>query len=186
VKGAGTPRHGRDIIWNPWRMEYLERERPDGCVFCECADADPAEDRERFILHRGRHHFVVLNLWPYNNGHSMVIPYRHIADIAELTDEEGLEMLHITQHLIDAYRRTMNAQGVNVGFNLGQVSGGSIEHLHQHLVPRWAGDSNFMPVLGQTKVMVEMLEETWERLHGVAAHWPGVEPSGAGTSETGT
>jgi ATP adenylyltransferase len=152
-------------------MDYIRKEKPDECIFCEVAAGDPSEDRKRYVVYRGRLNFIVLNLWPYNNGHSMVIPYRHIADLSELTDEEGLELLHLSQRLVDAYRRTMRAQGVNVGFNLGQVSGGSIDHLHQHLVPRWAGDSNFMPVLGQTKVMVEMLDETWQRLHGEAERW---------------
>jgi ATP adenylyltransferase len=153
-------------------MEYIEKEKPDGCVFCDCAAADPEEDRERFIIHRSRHHFIVLNLWPYNNGHSMICPLRHIVDVTEMTDEEALEQHHLTQRLVEAYRNAMRAQGVNVGLNLGQISGGSIDHLHLHLVPRWAGDANFMPVIGQTKILVELLADTWTRLRKEVEQWP--------------
>lgn len=152
-------------------MEYIRSEKPPECVFCEVASADPAEDEERRVVYRGRHHFVVLNLWPYNNGHSMVVPFRHVVDLTELTDDESLSMIHLSQHLVEAYRKTMNAEGVNVGLNLGRVSGGSIDHLHQHLVPRWTGDANFMPVIGNTKVMVEMLEDTYARLILEAKSW---------------
>jgi len=171
VSGRESPSPWKEVIWSPWRMAYIRKPRPDDCEFCEITEADPEEDGKRFVVHRARLNYVVLNLWPYNNGHAMVIPYRHVVDVSELTDEEGMEMLHLTQKLVAAYRESMNAQGVNVGLNLGRVSGGSIEHLHQHLVPRWMGDANFMPVIGQTKVMVEMLQETYDRLRGVADGW---------------
>ena len=171
MKGAGEPPPSREVIWSPWRMEYIRGRKPDGCVFCEVAEADPSEDAERHVVHRGRNHYVVLNIWPYNNGHAMIVPYRHITDITDLTDDDALEMFRLSGKLVEAYRSTMNAQGVNVGLNLGQVSGGSIDHLHLHLVPRGLGDANFMPIIGHTKVLVEMLSETYERLRGEAASW---------------
>jgi ATP adenylyltransferase len=153
-------------------MEYIEKSRPDACVFCDCAQADPSEDQERFILHRAEHHFIVLNLWPYNNGHAMICPLRHIEEISELTDEEALEQHHLSRRMVEAYRKAMRAEGVNVGLNLGRISGGSIDHLHLHMVPRWPGDANFMPVIGQTKVLVELLGDTWARLREEIAKWP--------------
>ncbi len=174
--GVGTPPLWRETIWSPWRMEYIESEKPDGCVFCEAGRADPAGDEERYVLFRGKHHYIVLNLWPYNNGHAMIVPYDHVEDITELSDESALEMFHLSQRLVAAYRRAMRAQGVNVGLNLGRVSGGSIDHLHLHLVPRWMGDANFMPVIGHTKVLVEMLRETWARLRAEIERWPAEGP----------
>jgi ATP adenylyltransferase len=172
TKGAGKPPEPRETIWSPWRMEYINKEKTGDCEFCTIAAADPAGDREIKVLYRGAHHFVVLNLWPYNNGHAMVVPSRHVEDLTELTDDEALEMHHLSQRLVTAYRKTMNAQGVNVGLNLGRISGGSIDHLHLHLVPRWAGDANFMPVIGNTKVLVEPLEDTWARLMEEVREWP--------------
>lgn len=171
MTGAGDKPPSREIIWSPWRMKYIRGKKPEGCVFCEVGDADPEEDEERYVVFRGGSHYVVLNIWPYNNGHAMVVPFRHITDITEMTDEESLEMLRLAGKLVDAYRSCMEAQGVNLGLNLGRVSGGSIEHLHFHLVPRWMGDVNFMPVIGHTKVLVEMLSETYERLRAEAANW---------------
>jgi ATP adenylyltransferase len=152
-------------------MQYIRAKKPKHCVFCEAAAADPAEDEKRYVVYRGRAHFVVLNIWPYNNGHAMVVPLKHATDLEHLDDAETLEMLCLSKRLVSAYRRTMNAEGVNVGLNLGRISGGSIDHLHLHLVPRWTGDANFMPIIGNTKVLVERLSETWTRLHEDAATW---------------
>ena len=168
-EGPGSP--WRDVIWSPWRIEYIRKERPVGCVFCEIAGADPADDGKNYVLHRGRTQFVLLNRWPYNNGHLMVIPFRHIRELAELTDEEALESFHLARRVVDAFRRSMRAEGVNMGYNLGRVSGGSIDHLHLHLVPRWSGDSNFMPVISGTKVLVEMLDDTYSRLRDEVRGW---------------
>ncbi len=172
TKGAGRPQEARETIWSPWRMEYISQEKTGECEFCAIAGADPAEDPDIYVLYRGRHHFAVLNLWPYNNGHAMIVPFRHVEDLTEMTDDEALEMHHISQRLVTAYRKTMNAQGVNVGLNLGRISGGSIDHLHLHLVPRWPGDANFMPVIGNTKVLVELLKDTWTRLMEEVREWP--------------
>jgi len=167
----GSPSAWKEVIWSPWRMEYIQQRRPDGCVFCEVAGVGEEHDEENYVVWRGELNYVVLNLWPYNNGHTMVVPNRHIVDLTEMTDEEALETVRISQKVVAAYRETMNAQGVNVGYNLGTASGGSIGHLHLHLVPRWVGDSNFMPVIGQTKVLVEMLDETRDRLREAARDW---------------
>ena len=171
MNGAGDPRVTRDTIWSPWRMQYIRSEKPKECVFCEIATAPAAEDRDRYVVFRGKTHYVVLNVWPYNNGHAMVVPYRHLTDLTELDDEEVLETFDLSRRLVETFRATMNAQGVNVGWNLGQISRGSIAHLPLHLVPRWAGDANFMPVIGQTKVLVELLSETWDRLREASNRW---------------
>jgi ATP adenylyltransferase len=154
-------------------MQYIRGKKPEGCVFCEVGAADPSEDEERYVVFRGTHHYVVLNIWPYNNGHAMIVPFRHVTDITEMTDDESLEMFHLSRKLVQAYRSSMEAQGVNLGLNLGRVSGGSIDHLHLHLVPRWMGDANFMPIIGNTKVLVETLADTFERLRSEAAGWAG-------------
>ncbi|MEN8149800.1 MAG: HIT domain-containing protein [Planctomycetota bacterium] len=152
-------------------MEYILQRKPNGCVFCEVAEVGSEHDDKNYVVWRGEHNYVVLNLWPYNNGHVMIVPYRHIVDITEMTDDEALETMKLSQKIVTAYRDGMSAQGVNVGYNLGTASGGSIGHLHLHLVPRWVGDSNFMPVIGQTKVLVEMLDDTLERLREAAKDW---------------
>jgi len=160
-----------EVIWSPWRMEYIRQRKPDECVFCAVAGVGEEHDRKNYVVYRGRLNYVVLNLWPYNNGHVMIVPFRHIIDITETTDDEALETMQISRRVVAAYRETMSAQGVNLGYNLGTASGGSIGHLHLHLVPRWVGDSNFMPVLGRTKVLVEMLDDTYERLREAAGGW---------------
>jgi len=171
MSDEGSPSAWKEVIWSPWRMEYIRQRTPDGCVFCDVAEVGCEHDRKNYVVYRGRLNYIVLNLWPYNNGHVMIVPYRHIIDITEMTDDEALETMQISRKVVTAYRSTMNAQGVNVGYNLGSASGGSIGHLHLHLVPRWVGDSNFMPVLGHTKVLVEMLDDTYERLREAAGEW---------------
>ena len=171
MSDEGSPSAWKEVIWSPCRMEYILQRKPEGCVFCDVAGVGVEHDDENFIVYRGELNYVVLNLWPYNNGHVMIVPFRHIVDITEMTDEEALETMQISRKVVAAYREKMNAQGVNVGYNLGTASGGSIGHLHLHLVPRWVGDSNFMPVIGQTKVLVEMLEDTLTRLREAAEGW---------------
>jgi ATP adenylyltransferase len=166
-----SPSPWNEVIWSPWRMEYIRSPRGDECVFCQVAEVNPEKDRENYVVYRGEENYIVLNLWPYNNGHVMVVPYRHIIDITEMTDSESLETMTLSQRIVTAFRETMNAQGVNVGYNLGTASGGSIGHLHLHLVPRWVGDSNFMPVIGKTKVLVEMLDDTYDRLKTASKEW---------------
>jgi ATP adenylyltransferase len=164
-------------LWSPWRMAYIRRDRgegdgaKDGCVFCDLPAAPPEQDAEHHLLARGSRSFVMLNAFPYNPGHLMVAPYRHIGDYVELEPDELAEMMAFAGAAIQAMREDSGPHGFNLGMNLGQVAGAGIaDHLHLHLVPRWGGDTNFMPVIGQTKVLPELLDETYRRLHPRFTH----------------
>ncbi|NYH54281.1 MULTISPECIES: HIT family protein [Nocardiopsis] len=171
--GTGSP-DGWERLWTPHRMAYIKGEnkptgsRPeDGCPFCR---APGLSDPEGLVVARGKSAYAVLNLYPYNSGHLLVCPYRHAADYTSLDEDETAEVAALTQAGIRALGAAYGPQGFNVGMNLGTVAGAGIAaHLHQHIVPRWGGDTNFMPVVGQTKVLPEMLEQTRARL---AEHWP--------------
>lgn len=156
-------KNGFAKIWAPWRMEYIrmpQEEKPKGCIFCN--KPKNKNDQEDLILYRGEKVFVIMNRYPYNNGHLMVVPYRHLSDYGALSAEELNEIGRVTQICIEVLKSTMQPQGFNVGFNLGESAGAGIaEHIHQHIVPRWTGDTNFMPVLCHTKVMVDGLNECW-------------------------
>jgi ATP adenylyltransferase len=156
-------------LWAPWRLEYVESAAEQrGCIFCTKQAAD--DDDASLIVHRGTTAFVLLNLYPYANGHLMVAPYRHIAEPAELDQAERAEMWELLSHGIEALRGALSPHGFNAGFNLGRVAGAGVEgHIHQHLVPRWNGDTNFMPVLADVRVMPEHLQRTLARLR---AAWP--------------
>jgi ATP adenylyltransferase len=157
-------------LWAPWRLAYVtQAHTQEGCVFClEAEDALPTG--ESLAVHRGDLALVLLNRFPYSSGHLMVSPLRHVAGLEELTTAEALELHALTSHAIAALRAVYAPDAFNVGINLGAVAGGSITgHLHQHVVPRWSGDTNFMPVLGDIKVLPEHLAATRERL---AAAWP--------------
>jgi len=154
-----------DILWAPWRMEYLRGTMVEGkeCIFCKMLSED--RDRENLLVYRGKAAFAVMNLYPYNSGHLMIVPTRHVGQFCELQPDELLELDKLLQTAIKALERTMQPHGFNLGMNLGRVAGAGIQdHLHYHLVPRWNGDTNFMPVVGQTKVMSESLQEGWEKL----------------------
>ena len=140
----------------------MSAERDDGCVFC-AALGSAADGPENLVVYRGEHVALILNKYPYNNGHCMVIPHRHIVEPSELDVDEARELWELVARTSDLLRGPLRAHGVNVGVNLGSASGGSIRHLHVHLVPRWAGDTNFMPIIGETKVMVETMDETYRR-----------------------
>jgi ATP adenylyltransferase len=147
----------------------------EGCIFCDLL-AEEADEKNH-ILARGSLTFVILNAFPYNPGHLMVAPYRHIADFEDLTDEELAETMAFTRTAVRALREDFGAHGFNLGMNLGTVAGAGIaDHLHLHLVPRWGGDTNFMPVVGQTKVLPELLSETWQRLRPRFEQWAETEP----------
>ena len=150
-------------------MAYVLKGRPSGCIACD-ALAEGVGVRS-LVLHRGRDTFVMLNRYPYNTGHLMVCPVRHLKDPGEMTDAELLETMRLVSRCSDLLRRTMNAAGINAGLNLGPASGGSVDHLHFHVVPRWVGDTNFMPVIAGTKTLVEMLDGTWNRLRTEMASW---------------
>jgi len=155
-------------LWAPWRLEYIEQaDEQVGCIFCSAAAAD---DEAGLVVHRGDEAFVLLNRFPYASGHVMVAPYRHVGDFAELDDAEVLEIHRLAGQGIGALAQLYEPQGFNLGWNLGRVAGaGVIDHVHLHLVPRWLGDTNFMPVLADVKVMPEHLAETRRKL---AAAWP--------------
>ena len=151
------------LIWAPWRIEYIRSPKHDGCIFCDFPKEN--RDRERLILYRGEHAFVIMNNYPYNPGHVMIAPYRHVGKWEELTDEELLDMMKLSQLMIKALKRSMNPDGFNLGVNLGRVAGAGIEdHVHIHIVPRWNGDTNFMPIVADTKIIPESLEETYKEL----------------------
>ncbi|HEY8741380.1 MAG TPA: HIT domain-containing protein [Candidatus Dormibacteraeota bacterium] len=151
----GTPA----ALWAPWRMEYLKGPRPDGCPLCH------ALDKDRLVVHRGRRAFVIMNLYPYSNGHVMVAPIEHLSNLDDVDDDTGAEILHLTRRAIAALRSSERPEGFNVGYNLGRAAGAGIDdHIHQHIVPRWIGDTNFMPVLGGAKVIGEAIEATLARL----------------------
>lgn len=154
-----------DRLWAPWRKKYILRalSGEEECIFCRIPKED--KDEENYLLARGKHAFVVLNIFPYNNGHIMVAPYRHTSDLNELSDEEILDFLKLTGKSQKVLGKVMQPHGFNMGINVGRVAGaGYEEHIHIHIVPRWGGDTNFMPILGETKVISEALDEAYKRL----------------------
>jgi ATP adenylyltransferase len=158
-------------LWAPWRMEYILAKKEQTCVFCKALER--GNDRDAYILYRGQTAFVILNLYPYNNGHVMVLPYRHIATLSELTPEERAELMELAERSVRALEEVMHPEGFNVGINLGRAAGAGIEtHLHMHVVPRWAGDTNFTTVIGSTRTLPELLSQTYERLHRAMADQP--------------
>jgi ATP adenylyltransferase len=159
--GVGEP-DAFDRLWTPHRMAYIRGEgkpsESSGCPFCRMPQLS---DEDGLIVARGEFVYAVLNLYPYNSGHLMVVPYRHIPDYTDLRPDESAEFSAFTQRALHAVRRASGAQGFNIGMNLGSVAGAGIaQHLHQHVVPRWGGDTNFMPVVGRTKVLPQLLADT--------------------------
>lgn len=150
-------------IWAPWRVKYIRMDKPKECILCQ--KHHEQRDRENYVLVRGKLNFVMLNLYPYNPGHLMVSPYRHAEDLEDLTDEELLENLSLVKKCTRALKEAFHPEGFNVGINLGKIAGAGIEgHVHTHIVPRWNGDTNFMPVLADVKVMSEALGDTYVKL----------------------
>ena len=153
-----------DLLWAPWRMEFIAGEREPGCLFCR-PGRPGADDAANHVLWRGRLSFVILNRFPYTNGHLMVAPYRHEAVLGELENDEATELLGVAGRCTAALQAAFRAEGFNVGFNLGKVAGAGVQdHLHLHVVPRWIGDTNFLPVIGDTRVMPEYLGVTYRKL----------------------
>jgi ATP adenylyltransferase len=155
-------------LWAPWRLEYVSHaDEQEGCVFCAARDG---EDAEKLVVERAQHAFALLNRFPYASGHLMIAPARHVASLRELDDEEALEIHRLAGAAAAALEEAYRPEGFNLGWNLGRVAGaGIVDHVHLHVVPRWAGDTNFMPVLADVKVLPEHLGRTRERL---AAVWP--------------
>lgn len=149
-------------LFTPWRMEYIRSARQDGCIFCEMLEL---HDREALILHRGRLAFLVLNRYPYNNGHFMSVPYRHVDSLEGLSAEEMAEMMALLTAGLRALRQASHPEGFNIGANIGKVAGAGVkDHVHMHAVPRWAGDTNFMSLYAETRVIPQTLEETYDEL----------------------
>jgi ATP adenylyltransferase len=139
--------------------------KAEGCIFCQVAAADPAEDRKHLILYRGRRNFVLLNLFPYTTGHTMIAPYAHVANLSDLDAETLQEMMELAQRAHHALETAYHPEGYNLGMNLGRCAGAGVaDHIHLHLLPRWTGDSNFMTVIGETRVQPEDLRNTYDKL----------------------
>lgn len=174
IELAGEP-DGFQRLWTPHRMAYIGGENKptddapgDGCPFCRAA---ALPDEQGLVVGRGELTYALLNLYPYNSGHVLVCPYRHVADYADLTADEAADLAETTRAALGALRAVYAPQGFNVGINLGDAAGAGISaHLHQHVVPRWRGDSNFLPIVGRTRALPELLGDTRARL---AAAWPG-------------
>lgn len=150
-------------IWAPWRMAYVIGEKEKGCIFCDKPKEN--KDSDNLILYRGERNFIILNNYPYNPGHLMVAPYRHVAHLEELSPEELYEHFDIVRRSIKALKEVLNPGGFNIGINIGKVAGAGVAgHIHTHIVPRWEGDTNFMPVIAETKVLPEALASTYDKL----------------------
>ncbi|MBN4081056.1 HIT domain-containing protein [Caldithrix abyssi] len=154
-----------DKLWAPWRMEYIraKKDNDEGCIFC--IKAEEEKDRENLVLYRGELSFVLMNLYPYNNGHLMICPYEHVETTESLNKEGMSEIMVVADAAMVIFKKKMKAQGFNFGANIGVAGGAGIaDHIHFHLVPRWVGDTNFMPVVSHTKVLVDGLLETYDKL----------------------
>lgn len=159
----------RDRLWAPWRMQYVEHHPPDesdgksGCIFCDFVAAD--DDEAHLIAWRGEHAYVILNGFPYNNGHLMVVPYEHSSKLHELPEQTQIEITQLTSLSIGVLEKLYSPEGFNIGINQGDAAGAGIgAHLHQHIVPRWVGDTNFMPVVADVRVLPEALSASYEKI----------------------
>jgi len=152
-----------DHLWAPWRMGYVSAEQPEGCIFCTKPAA--GDDEANQILHRGDLVFIMLNAFPYNSGHLMIAPFRHVGDPLEMEPQESSELLYGIRIAIEVLRESLSPDGFNVGMNVGRVAGaGYADHLHVHVVPRWSGDTNFMAIMADTRIVPEALADTYRRL----------------------
>lgn len=152
-----------DKLWAPWRMEFLESKKVSGCVFCRALRGK----EKKHIVHTGKKTFVIMNLYPYTNGHVMVVPKRHLADLEKLSKPELSELTSLTIRCTKALKKVYGAQGFNIGLNIGKAAGAGIKgHLHVHVVPRWVGDTNFMPITARTKVISESIADSYRKLKG--------------------
>jgi ATP adenylyltransferase len=162
-------------LWAPWRMEFIKAEKPQGCIFCLFpAETGDEADRRNLIIGRTAHSFAIVNRYPYNNGHLMVIPRRHTAEFTELPEDELSDLHRLLQRSVRLLSQAYHPEGFNIGMNLGRVAGAGIaDHLHYHVVPRWAGDTNFMPVVSDTKVLIQHLDESYRLLRQLYDESPG-------------
>ena len=153
-------------LWAPWRIEYILGPKPGDCIFCSMPQED--RDRDNLILYRGSSNFIIMNRYPYNCGHLMIVPYYHTSSFQGLDSSTLNEMIALTRASAECLGEAMKPEGINTGLNIGQAAGAGIrEHLHMHVVPRWAGDSNFMAVMDEIRVIPEHLKKTYDKLHDV-------------------
>ncbi len=153
-----------DYLWTPWRYTYItSADRAPGCIFCDkIAEND---DRKNYIVHRGEHCFIILNAYPYTSGHVMVVPYAHLDQLVKLPPVAAHEMMDLSQRMEGLLREIYNAEGVNLGMNIGKCAGAGVAgHVHMHVLPRWTADANFVSVVGETRVLPEVLETTYEKI----------------------
>jgi ATP adenylyltransferase len=156
-------------LWAPWRLEYIRRPSPDECIFCRAACPE-GEDEENHVVYRGERCFVLLNAFPYASGHLMIAPYGHVPSIEDLDSGALTELMALSQRALAVLRTNYGPEGFNLGINLGKVAGAGFEdHVHLHVVPRWGGDTNFMPVVGDTRVLPQALHESWLELRELFA-----------------
>jgi len=154
---------GQRNLWAPWRLAYIKGEKEEGCIFC--TRLARSTDQNDYILHRGTRAFVILNAYPYTNGHLMIVPFEHTSELETLDDDTLAEMDLLLRRSIVALKKAFAPQGFNVGWNIGRCAGAGVEeHIHEHVVPRWNGDTNFMPVLGGVTVIPDTLADTWKVL----------------------
>ena len=153
-------------LWTPWRFQYIKSaDSSEGCVFCRILESGEAEDPENFIIHRGQHSFVILNRFPYTSGHLMVVLYRHVRSLSSTEPDELREMMGLAQRCEECLAEIYRPDGFNMGFNIGKCAGAGVEgHIHLHIIPRWIGDSNFVATAGQTRIIPELLETTYEKV----------------------
>ena len=150
-------------IWSPWRMEYIENSKVDGCIFCIAQERE--DNAENLIAFRGQRAYIILNRYPYTSGHLMVVPFDHKPNLEELDGETRAEMMELTARCMTVLRKIYSPQAFNMGSNIGEAAGAGVKsHVHIHIVPRWAGDTNFMSILGETRVLPELLEVTYYRV----------------------
>ena len=150
-------------LWAPWRMDYIVGKKKKGCFFCK--NLKEKKNKNNLILYQGEYVFVVMNKYPYTNGHLMVVPTRHCLDLEQLNNNELKEFFDLLKASTQVLKTNLRPHGFNIGMNIGKVGGAGEDHLHLHIVPRWAGDTNFMPVIGETKIISEYLEKTYRKLH---------------------
>ena len=161
-----------DILWSPWRYDYIKSGSSDqhtestGCVFCALQES-AGDDQSKYILHRGQHNYVVLNIYPYISGHLLIVPYAHLGELDAAPVETTSEMMELAKRSQTLLRETYRPHGFNLGMNLGRSAGAGVaDHIHLHIMPRWTGDSNFMSTIGETRVIPEDLKTTYDKLHG--------------------
>jgi ATP adenylyltransferase len=158
-----------DYLWTPWRYAYIstagkDEGKPEGCVFCELPKL---QDEKALIVYRGQHCFVILNSFPYTSGHVMVVPFAHLDELQKLPEATAQEMMALSQKMERVLRQVYTPDGINLGMNIGRAAGAGIAgHVHMHVLPRWVGDTNFMTVTGESRVLPEALEETWRKIKG--------------------